>query len=304
MPPGQFAGDRQPAVRTADSRSRTPDPPDPTIVDAHVHIASADRERYPLSPTGVGSTWYRANDVGAGELTAALASTGVARAVVVQAVGAYGYDCAYALDSVRADPERLALVGAVDLAGPEPASALVELAGAGGGLLRGVRAFGVAGDPPHWLTDGRADEVWALAGELGLTVVPVLFPDALGRLGELVDRHTNVPVALDHCGFVDVSGDAAGTLFELAALPAVRVKVSTHVLDRAAAVGDPADAVDRLAAEFGAERLAWGSDHPQTVGSTYPAMVALGRAAARRLSPADRARFLGGTALSLWWPAG
>ncbi|WP_439677329.1 amidohydrolase family protein [Embleya sp. MST-111070] len=276
------------------------------IVDAHVHIASADRRRYPLSPTGVGSAWFRADDVGADALATVLESAGVARAVIVQAVGAYGHDCAYARDSVRADPERLALVGSVDPDGPDPGAALVELAGSCGGLLRGVRMFGVSGAPPRWLDDGRADEVWAVAGDLGLTVVPVLFPDALDRLGALAARHPDVPVALDHCGFADLSGGtpfrAAGPLFALAALRAVWVKVTSHVLRVAAEAGDPADLVDRLADTFGAARLAWGSDHPQTTGSTYPAMLDLGRGAARRLSPADRSRFLGGTALSLWWP--
>ncbi|MET7299179.1 amidohydrolase family protein [Embleya sp. NPDC005575] len=276
------------------------------VVDAHVHVASADRARFPLAPSGVGSPWFHADDVGARELTAAMHTGGVHRAVVVQAVGAYGYDCSYAIDAVRTDRDRFALVGAVDMDCADPAGALAALAREAGELLRGVRAFGAYGRRPRWLEDGRADEVWAPAGELGLTVVPVLFPDALPRLGAVVARHPHVPVALDHCGFVDLTGStpfAAAPLFDLAALPAVRVKVSTHVLNLAAAEGDPADVVDRLARAFGAHRMAWGSDHPQTAGSTYPAMVALGRRAARRLSPADRDDFLGRTALSLWWSA-
>ncbi|MFF7244760.1 amidohydrolase family protein [Embleya sp. NPDC008237] len=279
----------------------------PLVVDAHVHVASADRERFPLAPSGVGSPWFHADDVGARELSAAMHAGGVHRAVVVQAVGAYGYDCSYAIDAVRADRDRFALVGAVDMDSADPACALAALARRAGELLRGVRMFGAHGHRPSWLEDGRADEVWALAGELGLTVVPVLFPDALPRLGAVVARHPDVPVALDHCGFVDLTGGApfaaAAPLFDLAALPAMRVKVSTHVLNRAAVEGDPADLVDRLAQTFGADRMVWGSDHPQTVGSPYPAMVALGRRAARRLSPADRDDFLGRTALSLWWSA-
>jgi len=149
--------------------------------------------------------------------------------------------------------------------------------------------------------------VWAVAAELGLSVVPVLFPRALDRLGEVVAGCPGVPVALDHCGFVDFAGGdrfpAAAPLFALASLPAVRVKVSTHVLDDVARVCDPADVVDRLAATFGADRMAWGSDHPQTTGSTYGEMLAAGRRAARRLSTAERARFLGGTANALWWDA-
>ncbi|MFI6981001.1 amidohydrolase family protein [Embleya sp. NPDC050154] len=279
----------------------------PVVVDAHVHAASADRDRYPLAPSGVGSTWFHADDVGTRDLSTGMRAGGVDRAVIVQAVGAYGYDCSYAIDAVRADPDRFALVGAVDMDCAHPVDALAALARDAGELLRGVRAFGVHGHRPRWLEDGRADEVWALADETGLTMVPVLFPEALPRLGAVVAAHPDVPVALDHCGFADLSGGApfasAAPLFELAVLPAVRVKVSTHVLRHAAAEGDPADVVDKLAATFGADRVMWGSDHPQTVGSTYPEMAALGRHAARRLSPADRAGFLGHTALDLWWKA-
>ena len=277
------------------------------VVDAHVHVASADRARYPLAPSGVGSAWFGADDVGTPDLLRSMDGAGVARAVVVQAVGAYGYDCAYAIDSVRGCPDRLALVGSVDMDAARPDLALVELAEASGELLRSVRVFGVHGHDPLWLSDGRAADVWAVAAELGLSVVPVLFPGALDRLGEVVAGCPGVPVALDHCGFVDFAGGdpfpAAEPLFALAALPAVRVKVSTHVLEHAERAGDPADLVDRLAATFGADRMTWGSDHPQTTGSTYREMLAMGTRAARRLSPSERARFLGGTANALWWGA-
>ncbi len=63
--------------------------------------------------------------------------------------------------------------------------------------------------------------------------------------------------------------------------------------------GDPVDLVDRLAAVFGAERLMWGSDFPQTHDRPYPELVDLGRRACARLSAGDQAAFLGGTALTL-----
>ena len=49
--------------------------------------------------------------------------------------------------------------------------------------------------------------------------------------------------------------------------------------------------------EFGAERLAWGSDYPQTHDRPYADLVALAEHACRNLSEPDRARVLGGTAL-------
>jgi predicted TIM-barrel fold metal-dependent hydrolase len=103
-------------------------------------------------------------------------------------------------------------------------------------------------------------------------------------------------VAIDHCGFVDFGGDVS-PLLDLAELPAVHVKVSSHVLHP---LPDPAATVALLAGAFGAERLIWGSDYPQTEGS-YGSMVELARTAASGLDEAGRAQFLGGTARRLWF---
>jgi L-fuconolactonase len=271
------------------------------IVDSHVHVASADTERYPTSPTGVGSDWWQGGAAGVEALLDAMNRARVDRAVVVQAVGAYGHDCRYAVDAVATAPERLALVGSVDLDQPDATDALRALATAG---ATGVRLFGVR-DEPAWLTDGRATIVWQAAAELGLTVVPTLFDHHLPVLRPLLEAHPQVPVALDHCGFPDLAGGppyaAAASLWALADLPSLHLKVSTHVLHQLEPGGDPADFVDALAAAFGAHRLCWGSDHPQTRDLDYVAMVALGAHAGRRLDDAGRVAFLAGTADRLWF---
>jgi L-fuconolactonase len=281
------------------------------VVDSHTHVASPDTDRYPLAPPGgggLGRAWWTGGDCSAAALIAAMDGAGVDRAVVVQAVGPYGYDCRYAVDAVAAHPERLALVGAVDMAGPEPAAALADLAAAAP-ALRGVRVFGVDGSPPTWLTDGRAASVWRLAGELGCSVVATLFAGDLPALRPLVEAAPGVPVAVDHAGFPDLAGGppyaGLAPLLGLADLDAVTVKVSSHLfLDARAGGGDPADVVDCLAQAFGAERLAWGSDHPQTAGLTYSQMLDLARHAVRRLPRSAAGAVLHDTASGLWWPPG
>jgi predicted TIM-barrel fold metal-dependent hydrolase len=126
-------------------------------------------------------------------------------------------------------------------------------------------------------------------------------------LSSVVARYPHVPVALEHIGFVDLSGGTpflrAALLFELVKQAPVHLKISSHTLEDAEKVGDPADLVDRLAEAFGSHRIAWGSDHPQSQHS-YEEKLALARYSARRLSATDRERYLGGTALKLWWPQG
>jgi L-fuconolactonase len=252
------------------------------IVDSHVHVATADVDRYPLRPTGVGSDWWRSGaDVES--LTAGMDAAGVDRAVLVQAVGAYGFDCRYVLDSAS---ERLAVVDAVDL------DETVDLRPG----VAGTRLFGVSSpETPAWLTDGRAGAVWDAAAELGTTLVATLWERDVPLLRPLLERQPSVPVALDHCGFPE--DPTRPVALDLAELPSLHLKVSTHVL---AHVEDPAAFVALLAGRFGAERLAWGSDFPQTFGS-YEAMLALGRDASRHLGDADRDHFLGGTAHRLWF---
>jgi predicted TIM-barrel fold metal-dependent hydrolase len=268
-------------------------------VDGHVHVASSDTTRYPLAPTGVGSDWWR-GDRDVHHLLAILDGAGVAAAVVVQAVGAYGYDCAYAADAVAVNPARLALVGALDLDGPDPAGALARLVAEA--PVRAVRVFGVGATAPAWLDDGRAEPVWAAAATAGIGIVPTLWDRDLPALRPLIEEHPNVDVAIDHCGFSDFSAGppyaAAGALFDLADLPAVHLKVSSHVLEP---LEDPADLVDELARRFGTDRLCWGSDYPQTQSHAYPELVELGRRACRRLDATGQEAFLSGTSRRLWF---
>jgi predicted TIM-barrel fold metal-dependent hydrolase len=115
-----------------------------------------------------------------------------------------------------------------------------------------------------------------------------------------------VPVVVDHCGFPNLAGGppypGAAPLFALAPFEHLHLKVTSHLLEAADATGDPCGQmlVERLAATFGASRLVWGSDYPQTHDRSYAELVELGHAACARLSDADRARVMGANALQLW----
>jgi L-fuconolactonase len=261
------------------------------IVDSHTHVMSADTDRFPPRPD-VGYWFHGAGDVAS--LLGVMDDAGVDAAVIVQFVGGYGYDCSYAAHVVTEGNGRLALVGAVDMYGADPAADLQALVAEA--PVRAVRVFGVGVDDPVWLTDGRAAAVWAAAAEAGVGIVATLWADDLGALRPLVEAHPGVIVAIDHCGFADFA-TGAKPLFALADLPAVHVKVSSHVLHP---LDDPAGVVETLAEGFGADRLIWGSDYPQTEGA-YADMLALGRRASRRLDGEAQAEFLGGTAHRLWF---
>ena len=270
------------------------------IVDTHVHVVAHDEERFPLRPSGVGSQWFREHPVDAEEYLATATSVGVERAVLVQAHGAYGSDNAYVLDALSVAPDRFVGVVIVDPADPDAPAHLRELAAVPG--CQGVRLFGIGAAEPVWFDGDAGEALWDVAVELDLRVVATLLTPELPRLATMLTRHPGLPVVLDHCGFPDVHDGppfrGAGPLLALADHPGLHLKVTSHVLEGAGAHASAF--VELLVDRFGAERLVWGSDYPQTHDRTYAELVALGREACAGLPSADQARVLGENALRLW----
>ena len=131
------------------------------------------------------------------------------------------------------------------------------------------------------------------------------FERAVATLRRALERFPEQPVVLDHAGFPDLAGgppySGAAELFSLAREhPNLTCKVTSHLLEAAAEHGRASDFVDRLVAAFGADRLLWGSDWPQTHDRPYADLVSLARDACDNLTDAERAAVLGGTALALW----
>ena len=276
------------------------------IVDTHTHVVAVDRERWPLNPAGVGSDWYTQDPVPVEDLAQVTRDAGVDAVVLVQAYGAYTYDNTYVVDAAAHDLTRLVSIGIIDAEAPDALDTLRALADRPG--FTGIRLFPLAdpsGPQPEWLDDPRTFPVWEMCAELGLRIVVCMLPPNFPRLRRVLEQFPDQAVVLDHCGFADVSGGPpyanAGELFACAAYPNLHLKVTSGVLESAEQDGrDPRDLVDRLAAEFGAGRMVWGTDYPQTRDRPYADLVALGRHACERLTPADADRVLGGTAVRLW----
>jgi predicted TIM-barrel fold metal-dependent hydrolase len=264
------------------------------IVDTHVHVVGDDQARYLLRPSGIGGEWFRESPVNVGQFATLMDESGVERAVLVQAMGAYGFDNDYVLDATATDPARFRSVVIVDAAADPDAAAKTLRALATERGATGVRLFALA---DGWFADRAADIVWRTAAELDLRVVVTILASQLPALGSVLGRFRDIPVALDHCGFPDLAGGPgfpnAEPLFALAGRANLHLKVSCHVLEE---LDEPAGFVNRLAAAFGAERLMWGSDFPQTHDRPYAELVDLGRHSASGLSPIDQRAFLGDNA--------
>lgn len=199
-------------------------------------------------------------------------ANGIGRAVLVQAMGAYSDDNAYCVHAAATDPARFTAVAFVDAHGADPLGALDRWLTRG---ATGVRIVAITGA----LDDAAIDPLWEHAATRSVPIVATVVAPEVPGLPRLLERFPDARVALDHCGFPDLTGGlrypAARPLFDLAAFPNVHLKVSTIALDHARdGGGDPRDFVEALAVAFGPDRLQWGSDWSQTHDRAFAELVA------------------------------
>lgn len=269
------------------------------LVDTHTHVVSPDHARYPLSPRDLSGTWYLDAPASAEQLAAAMNESGVARAVLVQGVGAYGHDNRYAADSARASPERFACACCIDVLAPDAIQTLdfwIRERGASG-----VRLFALSRHGPSWLTDASTFPIWRRAADLAAHVIVTILPHQLDELDTVLECFPDIPVSLDHCAFALAEAESADRLLRLSARSNLHLKVSTHVLDAAVArEGSARPLVRRLVDVFGADRLMWGSDYCQTQDRSYAELVRLARESFSELDANERFACQAGTARRLW----
>lgn len=267
----------------------------PAVIDTHVHVVSADRDRYPLRRhEHPGHEWVDlAPDAEA--FGAAMWVADIDGAVLVQPHGAYRDDNTYTCDAAAAD-DRLAAVAIVDVTAPDRAARVTRLVEHG---VAGLRLFSIPTPAVGWLDDPATDDVWAVAAEAGLTMGVCVLPVEVEAVAAVAARHAGAPVVLDHCGFVDPAGPE---LAPLAELPNVTLKVTTHVIDAWVDGGRPLDELfPTLAGRVGAGRLLWGSDYAQTHDRTYADLVALGRQALAALGAPEQDAVGHANAATLWF---
>ncbi len=273
--------------------------PDALLVDVHTHVVSPDRERYPLDPRDLSGPWYLEAPASAEDLARAMDRSGVAQAVLVQGVGAYSFDNAYAADAAAADPTRFVSACCIDPLAEDAVATLDYWIRERG--MAGVRLFALARDGDSWLCDEATFPVWQRAHALGAHVIVTILPHQLDELDRVLDRFPEIPVSLDHCGFATAEPDAEAQLVALAAHESLHLKISTHNLDDAVSrTGSARTLVTRLAEAFGADRLMWGSDFCQTHDRPYETLAGLARDAFGGLSDEDRHHCSSGTARRLW----
>jgi len=275
------------------------------VIDVHPHVISTDVARYPREPLGGSqSDWSRERPVSAEAMLAAMDEAGVARSALVQAATCYGYDNSYLADAVAAHAQRFAGVFSVDVFRPDAAERIGHWMKKG---LAGLRIF-IAGhtmaSKDARLDDPRAFPAWQLASDLGMTVSVQLRAAGLSQLEAVIARFPRARIVLDHMARPLIEDGPpyaqAASLFALSRHPNLILKLTTHnLLEARKGKATPESFFPRVVAEFGAQRIAWGSNYPASEG-TLAGLLAGARSALAPLAETDRGWIFSRTAASLY----
>jgi len=243
------------------------------IYDIHPHVITTDTARYPRDPLGgTQSGWSRDRPTTHEQLVRAMDDAGVAKAAIVQASTCYGFDNSYVADAVAAHGKRFTGVFSVDVLAPDAPQKIRQWVGR---KLTGMRLFTTGSTMPgqaNWLADPKTFPAWQTCAELGLPVCLQMRQEGMPQLKVLLERFPGVRMIIDH--FMRAPTESgppyagAATMFALAAHPNIYLKLTINtVRDARRGKATPETFIGRAVKEFGARRIAWGSNFPASEGS-------------------------------------
>jgi predicted TIM-barrel fold metal-dependent hydrolase len=273
-------------------------------VDAHVHVWTPARDRYPLASDFTVADMQPPSFTPE-QLFAHSKPEGVKRVVLIQ-MSFYQFDNRFMLDSMRANPGVFAGVAVVDENAAGLRAHMKDLFSQG---VRGFRIHPGKQSIAGWLGSPGMAELWKAGGDLGMAMCPLIGPEALPGIGQLCERFPRTRVVVDHFARIGVDGqireEQLTALCRLAVFPNVHLKTSAfYALGRKQSpYTDLAGMIHRVRDAFGARRLMWGSDCPYQVdpGHTYADSIALIRDRLDFLTPEDRQWMLRKTAESVFF---
>jgi L-fuconolactonase len=243
------------------------------LIDIHPHIISPDTAKYPVAPLGgEQSGWSQKRPATFEQYVAAMDAAGVDKAAIVHSSTTYGFDNSYLADCVATQPKRVDGVFSVDILAPDAAQKIKYWVGRG---LGGLRIFTTGSTMPGqapWLEDPRLLPGWDMAGELGLSICVQLTAAGLPQLEKLIQRSPKTKVVIDHMLKPPISDGppyaGAQHLFDMAKYENVYLKMtSRNTAESQQGLATPETFFGRAVKEFGANRIAWGSNFPATEGS-------------------------------------
>lgn len=275
------------------------------IIDIHPHIISRDTRRYPRAPLGGHqSTWSEERPVDVEQLIEEQARADIGKAAIVQASTCYGHDSSLVADAIAKYPQRFTGVFSCDVLAPDAVKTMEHWMSRG---FTGMRLFTTGSTMPGqagWLDDPRSFPAWRKAEESRLPVALQMTADGIPQIEKILQRYPRLIVVLDHLARpIQDDGPpygAATSLWGLAKYPGVYLKATErNFVGATKGNATPETFFGRLVSEFGASRIAWGSNFPASERS-LPELVALAQDTLGFLPAADREWIFSRTAQTLY----
>ena len=276
-----------------------------TIIDIHPHIIAGDTGRYPYAPLGgVRSDWSAERPFTIDQYVAEMEAAGVSAAAMVQSATTYGYDNSYVADSAASYPDQIVGVYTVDIGA---ADAVQVIEGWRGQAMAGLRLFGAGStvqSTGEWMIAPETYPVWEHMAEIEMPVCIQTTKIGLAVVEEILQRYPEVNIILDHLGRPDLTDGPpyanAAPLWKLARFGNLHLKITPRTFDLSEkAPATPDSFFPKLVAEYGADRLAWGSNFPANTGSLKD-LVDQGHRCFASLTTEDRAKIWARTAARLY----
>jgi L-fuconolactonase len=275
------------------------------VIDVHPHIVSPDTKQYPLAPLGgTQSTWSSERPTTYEMLLAAMDDAGVDKSAIVHSSTAYGYDNSYVVDAVAAVPSRFTAVCSIDVIAPDAVKTFDHWLVRG---CTGMRLFTTGSTLPDqatWFIDPKTDPFWEHAAAKNIPVCMQMKQEGLPLLRQIMDRFPKVTIILDHLARAPFEDGPpyrrASDFLELAKYEQVYLKITpVNVTPKSWGKASPESFFGKIVDTFGASRIAWGSNFPNSVG-TLSEILSAARKAFSFAKASDQDWIFGKTALTLY----
>jgi L-fuconolactonase len=229
---------------------------------------------------------------------------GVEKAAIVHSSTAYGYDNSYVADAVAAVPSRFTAVCSIDVLAPDAVKTFDYWLGRG---CTGMRLFTTGSTLPDqatWFVDPKTYPFWEQAAAKNIPVCMQMKQEGLPLLRQIMDRFPKVTMILDHLARAPFEDgppyQAAAEFLELAKYKQVYLKITpVNVTPKSWGKGTPETFFGKVVNAFGASRIAWGSNFPNSVG-TLSEILGAARKAFSFANASDQDWIFGKTALTLY----
>jgi predicted TIM-barrel fold metal-dependent hydrolase len=271
------------------------------IIDAHPHIYSGDRQKYPT----IDDPWNPGEPATAEDLKSKMDESGVAKAVFIQTSTFYGHDNRYVMDSTR--KHSAWATGVVTLSPDDPQHLEVLEDAVNNYSVRGLRG---TSDQNGRIDSTNVKRIWSKARDLGI-VVNCMVLDDLDRVSEietLANQLDDLNIVIDHCFMLNnvrKTEKSLEALERLASKPNIHAKLTsgTHGSSRVYPHEDMHAPLKRVIEAFTPQRCVWGSNFPNVLwskGTTYAQNLSLFTEEIG-LSQSDKEAILGKTTERLWF---